>query len=338
MGVLATLVVLLIDASLHSRSPASGEALAGGAWIDHVLPVVTASTVDGRIISGIWADGLSMSGSAISSQVDQVATTSAQAYQQVLALRPPPDLEGPAGLLEACLYSRQEAAAELRAAFSKVLGAAVPGSHPSSTGPPPLQAVQAAGNDLQVGDQTYELFLQSMPAQFGVKMPPSVWLTTANAYQTQRVQVFLASLASAGNPAPVHEVKVYSVTPDPSAVSGGAIEVLPDATAITLTIVVADLGNQPERNLTVTASITPAGAGSSSVRDFIDLLPGQAYTIVGLGPLNPPQGVPVTLTVTVTPPPGSPTPAATETTLFKMPAQPPPTTTTTPATTSGSGG
>ncbi|HMC39678.1 MAG TPA: hypothetical protein VKI19_08450, partial [Acidimicrobiales bacterium] len=72
----------------------------------------------------------------------------------------------------------------------------------------------------------------------------------------------------------------------------------------------------------------PPGHGTSSVRDFVNLGVGQAYSIVGLGPLNPPQGVPVTLTVTVSPPAGSLIPPVSQPIVFQMPAPPPPTTTT----------
>jgi len=109
----------------------------------------------------------------------------------------------------------------------------------------------------------------------------------------------------------------------------GSTIVLPDATAVTVTIVTANTGNQVEDNLTVVASINPAGQGASSARDFVNLQPGQAYTISGIGPLDPPQGPPVTLTVTITSP-GSLAPLDTSATVFQMP--PPPSTTTPPTT------
>lgn len=334
VGVVATLVILLVDASLHSRSTGPGQQLAAGTWVDRILPIITTSNVEGRVIAGIWANGLSMPASQIAGQLEQMATGSTEAYDTVVKLRPPADLGGPAGLLEACLYSRKKAAVELQSAFAQVLGAAAPGAKPAATDPAAaVQSIAAAGNDIQVGDQTYSLFSQSVPAAVGVKMPPSAWFTDPSAYQPQTAGVFLTSLQNAVNPAPVHQVKVYSVATDPSPVSRhGATQILPDASAITVTIVVADVGNQPENNLTIVAAISPAGHGTSSVRDFVNLTPGQSYSIVGLGPLNPPQGVPVTLTVTVTPPAGSATPVATQTLLMQMPA-PPTTTTTTSRTT-----
>jgi hypothetical protein len=124
-----------------------------------------------------------------------------------------------------------------------------------------------------------------------------------------------------------------SIITNPAAVSSsGGVETLPDATAITLDIVVANIGNQSETNLTVRATIAPAGSGSSSVVDFVNLSPGQAYTINGLGPLNPPIGTPVTLTVTVTSQSGA-LPPTSSTLTFIEPDPNATTTTTAPPTT-----
>ena len=126
----------------------------------------------------------------------------------------------------------------------------------------------------------------------------------------------------------MHQLEIYSVTLTPAPVSlQGQTQVLPDSSALGVTVVVADTGNQPEKGLTVTAGIA-AGGSSSSVRDFVDLTPGQARTISEMGPLNPPQGVPVALTVTVTPASGSGATAVTKTLTFEMPAPSPSSTST----------
>ena len=58
------------------------------------------------------------------------------------------------------------------------------------------------------------------------------------------------------------------------------VQLLPVAKQLSLQIVVADTGNQSERNLTVTATIAPALSGpTQSVRDFVDLAPGQTRTV-----------------------------------------------------------
>lgn len=344
VGVVITLLILLVDASLHSRSSGPGQQLAAGAWIDRVIPIVTTSNEEGQELAGLWANGLRLQPATIDSSLQRLATGAASDYSALLKLRPPTLLTGPAGLLETSLYARRQAVAALRGAFQSPAAPAASASATttttaasstsSGTGGPgseaaAVEAIQTAGNYLQVGDQAYQLFSSSMPKSVGVTMPGSVWLADAAPYQPQRAQIFLASLQSAASTTPVHQVKIYSVTTSPGPVSGsGAVEVLPDASAITVTIVLADVGNQPEPNLTVTAAISPSGAGSRSVRDFVSLQPGQAHTIAGLGPLDPPQGPQVTMTITVTPPAGSTTPVVTQTVVFSMPAPPPPSTTT----------
>lgn len=338
-GVVITLLVLLIDASLNSRSPGPTRTLQTDTWVDRVLPVIAASNEEGLVLASTWANGLKMPASEVSSQVASIATQAAHNYTVVSQLRPPDQLGGPAGLLDAALLARSKAAAELERAFAATLGAAAvaPGTKATVASVPPaadpasvVGQVASAGSEIQVGDQAYQLFLSSLPASLGVRMPASAWGSNPAPYAPQRAQVFLTSLQSSAVTTPVYKVQIYGVTLDPAPVAAsGPVQVLPDATAITVTIVVADTGNQPVSNLTVTASITPAGSGSSSVRDFVNLAVGQAYTIDALGPLNPPQGVPVTLTVAVTPPTGSPLPPTSQLLTFQMPAPPPPTTTTT---------
>ena len=360
-----TLLVLLIDASVNSRSPAPQQSLAAGTWVDRILPAITASTAEGQVLASVWANGLKMPASEVAGQVSQISAQSAQQYKTVAALRTPDGLGGPAGLLEAALLARSQAAAQLQKAFAGVLGAAAnppgtttttttgstssttaagsrgstgsTGSSTTATTVPVLDTtaavseVAAAGSEIQVGDSAYQLFLSSVPASLGVKFPPSAWGSDATPYGQQAAQVYLAALSSAAVTTPVFQVRIFGITTNPAPVSSShGSDVLPDATAMTLTIVLADTGNQPASRLTVTASISPAkAAGTSTVRDFVDLTVGQAYTIQGLGPLNPPEGVPVTLTVAITPPAGSQVAPVTQTLQFQMPAPPPPSTTTT---------
>jgi len=330
VAVAVTVLVLLIDAALNSRDPKPVEDLAAGAWVDRVLPVISSSTAEGQVIAGVWSTGLAAKAPALAAEVDRLASQASSNYQAVVSLRPPQQLGGSAGLLEACLLARSQAAADVRDAVLSALGASaqVPLPRPSAPGP---ALVSQAGEDIQVGDQAYRLFQSTFPASVGVRMPPSAWAPDMAPYQPQAAQTFLASLQSHASATPLHRVQIYAVSFSPSAVSRhGSTVVLPDATAVTVTIIMANTGNQVEDNLTVVASINPAGQGASSARDFVNLQPGEAYTISGLGPLDPPQGPPVTLTVTVTSP-GAATPLATSATVFQMPA-PPPSTTTPPTT------
>jgi hypothetical protein len=366
IAIVITLLVLLIDAALRARSPGPGQQLAAGAWVDRVLPIVSASTAEGNQISAIWTNGIHTPPAALTSQLNQIAADSAHNYQQLVALRPPANLAGAAGLLEASLLTRSQAASTLRSALLPVLqgggssgtsttattattttattataatatatttatSATVSSTPPTTTvGPDPVvTAIQAAGDDMQIGDRAYQLFLHDLP-KLGVTIPASAWASNPAPYQTDAAQLFLTTLRNNLSASPVHQLEIYSIllTPAPVALQGKT-QVLPNSSTLGVTVVVADTGNQPEKDLTVTAAISAAGS-SSSVRDFVDLVAGQARTITQMGPLNPPQGLPVALTVTVTPLAGSGASIVSKTMTFLMPGSSSSATTTVP--------
>lgn len=329
IGIVITLFVLLIDASLHSRSSGPSNQLATGAWVDRALPLVTTSTEEGRQLATVWSGGLHLPGPALSSELDQIASGAASAYRQAAALRPPDNLAGPAGLLDASLLARSEAATAVKDALTPVLLGTQSAASRNGSGAA-LAGIEAGGQDLQIGDQAYRLFLQSLP-NVGVTIPGSAWGADPTPYRPATAQVFLISLGNSVSATAVHQVRIDSITTSPGLVaSNGNVQILPDAPAMSVTVVLSDTGNQAENNLTVTAAIG-FGRAFSSVRDFVSLAPGQSRTVQSMGPLVPPQGVDVRLTVTVTPPAGSPTPPVSQTVIFMMPAPPPPTTTTVPA-------
>lgn len=322
-----TVVILLIDASLHSRSTSPRQELATGSWIDQVLPLIGETNQQAQQLDTVWAHSRSMAAADITSAIAQVAAGAASTYQQAVAVRPPTTLAGASGLLDASLLARSKAATAIQRALAPQLAARAPSVSSA------IRTLGTAATDLQIGDQAYQLFLQSLP-RTGVTIPPSKWLTSAGPFSGQTASVFVSTLHNSVVKAAVHDVRIYAVTTSPPPVStNGSVQVLPDATVMYVTIVVANVGNQEESNLTVTAAISPT-LGATSVRDFLSLAPGQAHTVVGLGPLAPPQGPNVTLTVTVTPEAGSSTPTATKTLTIQMPnPNAPPSTTTTTSTT-----
>ncbi len=347
VGVVLTILILLIDASLKSKSPTPAHRLAVGAWVDQVLPAITSSTTQGQVISSIWSGGLSRSAPALAATIDGAAARAVADYTTVSKLDPPTSLGGSAGLLEASLLARSQAASTVQRVLLATLGAAAgqtsPGTPTDSTAAPPsfeAPLLAQAASDIAVGDQAYQLFLSTFPASAGVKMPPSTWGSNLAPYQTQSAQIFLTSLQSVVTTSPLYQLSLFSVSLSPSPITtSGSTLVLPDTSAISVDLVVADTGNQPASHVTVTATISPATSGSSTVKDFVNLAVGQAYAISGLGPLSAPKGTPVTLTVTadVNPPSqagtsGSQAAAvkpATTTLTFEMPAPPAPTTSTT---------
>lgn len=320
-GIIITLVVVIIDASLKSRSPTVAPRMAATAWVDRVLPIIQASTTQGQEIAQVRSSGVSSSPSSVTSQVAQTATAAKNSYQQLMALQPPDQLVGAAGLLEASLLVRSQAAAAMAQALTKELGNGAP-----SGDDPQVGALTTVGQDFQVSDRAYSLFAQRLPA-VGVKAPASSWVSDPTQYETGNIQVFLASLRNAKAGVPVHQLTVASVTLTPSPLNTvGGVEVLIPTNQVSASVVVANTGTERENLLGVQASISPS-AGNAVLKQVISLPPGAAYN-AQLGPLNPQPGAVVTMTVTVTPPPGSPTSMVTKVVTF-MTAPATPTTATT---------
>ncbi len=324
-----TIVVVVIDASLKSRSPAPAETLSGQAWIDQVLPIIARSSTEGREITQLRTAGLGMSASTISAELDQITQAAQANYTAVLDLKAPASAGGAPGLLEASLLVRSQAAKAATAALDAVLT----GAPPASPADPKVQALATAGEDFSVSDRAYQLFATNLPASLGVSMPPSVWVADPSIWTAAGLQVFLVALRNGTSLTPVHQVTIEAVSTDPPPVATTAnVQRFAPTQGFTVTIVVADTGNQPEDNLTISAAVAPAAAGQASrVRDFTSLTPGSSYATT-IGPIGPASGAPSTLTVTVTPPAGSSLPVATKTLAIEVAAPPPPTTTTTTTT------
>lgn len=296
MGIVLTLLVLFVDASLKSRSPGPVRTLAAQTWVDRALPIIAQSTEEGDAINQVRSSGLTMTAGAITSQLNQVASGARSTLAAAQALRPPSTVAEANGALVVCLQTRAQAAGKLVNAILQTLGGAA-GSGASASAP----AIQTAGLQFQVADEAYHLFVQDMPP-LDVSLPASVWYTNPAGFAQPGLSNFLESLRAATNTTPLHALAVDAVTTTPPAVTtNGHLEVLPPASLVTIQATVADVGNQAESSVPVSATLVPSAPGYiSSVRDLVSLKPGQAQTLT-LGSLRPPTNVPVTLTVTIGP-------------------------------------
>jgi hypothetical protein len=313
VAVVLTLVVLLIDASIKSKSPTSAQRLSGQAWIDQTLPLIQASTEQGQQLNAVRQNGLTMSASVISSQVKQTAAAAATTYRSAEKLVPPSDFGSAGGFLDACLLLREQAAATFAQSLVSTL------SGPTTPAPADSTELASAVQKLQSGDDLYQLFSQGLPG-LKVQMPPSVWASNPSLYQTSSLGVFLDALRSKTSLTPVHHLVVEALSTTPQAESlDKNVQVLPNASSITVDVVVANAGNQVESNLTVIASILPART-APSVKEFIQSLsPGGAQSQT-IGPLYPVIGQATSLTVTVSGEADSSAAPATKTLTFEMPA------------------
>ena len=171
-----------------------------------------------------------------------------------------------------------------------------------ATGPPDgaIKALTAAGTDLVTADRAYQLFVDSLPPAVRQQstMPVSLWVTDSQLWQQPDVAGFITTLRSGAALAPVHDLSLLFVATDPAPVgTDGQISLLPATSAITVRLVVADVGNEAERHVTVTAELGGApGRGPETVRHVVDLSTGQRLAST-LGTLHPQAGTVYALTV-----------------------------------------
>jgi hypothetical protein len=313
-GLIATLLVLLVDASLKSRSPAVAQTMDAQAWVDRVLPVIAQSNQEGIEINQIRTGGLSMTGPTIESELSQITAGARNALATVQALKPPPDLQASNGLLVACLQTRAAGAQAFRQAMDQVL------SGPPTAVPAEAPALLRSVQRFQVADQAYQLFAQDIP-HIGVQMPASVWYANPSSFSEPALTTYLRALRANTNSVPLHDVTIAAVSTNPGAVSSAnGLQVLPPADLVAVEVTVGDAGNQPETNVPVTASFNPPASGYiGSARQLVSLTPGQDLALT-VATLKAPTNVPVTLTVSVGPVPGEKnTSDNTKTLVFKMP-------------------
>lgn len=324
-GIVVTLIVLLVDASIKSRSDNSAQRLSGQAWIDQVLPLIRDSTAEGQQLTEIRSNWQTLSAASIASELRQTAASAASTYAKAEKLIPPASYGSAGGLLDASLLLRKEGSS----AVSRTTIAALSGPSPPPAGD--SQALVAAGEKLTLGDQMYRLFTQNLGG-LEVKMPASAWVRDAGLYRQPSPSLFLSALRSKVNLQPVHQVLVesFTTTPQPETVVKG-VEVIPYSPTLSVGVVVANTGNRVEKNVTVTAEVLPA-VKQPSLRKFLGpMQPGHAVSL-SIGPLFPLRGQPIRLTLTVAG--SSDLPAATKTVTFEMPAANGATTPSTPSTAS----
>jgi hypothetical protein len=327
VGLVITLLVLLVDASIKSRSPTPGRQLAAQTWVDRALGIVVQSNVQGADLTGLRTGTTSgLTAGRVTADLAAMTSGATAAYADYEKLREPDLLQSSAGLLQTCLLVRKQAAATIATAVRTSLQ-----DKSAPTTATSAQDFATAVEQLEVADQAYRLFARSLPRRYDTA-PASAWIGDPGLYTPTGLQVYLTALQSRVSLTPVHLLSIVSVgtTPGPIRASGPGqpYEVLSPSSTLTVTVVIGDIGNQPEPNLDATAGISRS-TGTASGHEIIGLEPGGATTVTFSG-LTPPLGKVVTLTVTVTPPTGSVTKPVTRSIQFEMPSPTSSTTTTVP--------
>lgn len=282
--VLASVAVLLVTAV---RSILRGSNEAGPdprlAYVDQVRPHVDASTRQGAALADLRRSGRDLGPDGLRRSLTRLVESTAATYEAASAVGPPDELDAARGLLLATLKARQMGVSRFADALGTELG-------PGTPTEPVIEAVVAAGSDLLVADRAYLLFVNSLPEAVRGAAPASTWVGEGDDWDRPAVSAFIASLRASASVAPIHDVGVVTVVSDPAPVGrDGEAEVLAQTDQLRLSVVVANLGNAPERQVAVEAVATSVG-GMNVARQFVDLEPGQRRTVelrLRLAPGNP---------------------------------------------------
>jgi hypothetical protein len=305
-AVLLSLVVLLVNAAVSARSKGPSRRLAELAYLDQVRPFVERSTEQGAELHQVRTDAAKLGRAGVNRRLDRVHLDADVALRGVRATSPPATLRTQHSLLVAALALRDRATTTVQAALVQALGTDPPA--------PAIAALVDAGEDMVAADRSYGVFLDGLPKTEGVQsgvMPESRWVDDRHRWEEPELTVFVSSLRSSSTLAPVHDVAVILISTDPASVGDeNGAAVLPVPKTLRVQIVVANAGNETEKHVQVTATVTPPpGQGTiDSARDFVDLAPGQRQALT-LGGLHVVPGGPSSLTVTVGPVEGETTTA-----------------------------
>jgi hypothetical protein len=293
-ALLLSLLVVVVNAA-SSRSDGPSTRLAQVAYLDRVRPLVERSTEQGADLVRVRDEAARLGRAAVGRRLERVAADARAVLRQVRDADPPGSLETTHTLLLSTMAIRARAADAVREALTQALGTDAP--------EPTVATLTRTGRDMTTADGTYRVFLDSIPRVGGKPagaMPPSEWVPDGEGWTEFELAAFVRGLRADATLAPVHDLAVVLVRTDPAAVgSEGATSVLPAVKTMRLQIVVANVGNEQEKRVTVTATLTADGV-SDSARDFVDLAPGQRATVL-LGGLRPVVGASSTLTVTIGP-------------------------------------
>lgn len=288
--------MLGVNAVLSGGSDDRGARLNRLNFLDQVRPHVDRSTAQGAEVEQLRGDPARLGREGIGRRMDRVVAQADDVVRAVSAAEAPPALEVSRTILVATMAVRARAAVGIRDA----LAAALAGGPDDAA----VAALVGRGDELVAADRTYQVFVDSLPAGDSAVpvLPPSRWVPDARMWAAAQVSSFLAAMRAAASPVPVNDVRVVTVDTEPAAVGVEAgAAVLPLVSSIRLEIVVANVGNGPQTQVPVVASLQSADGQLDTARDFVDLAPGQSRSISLAGLRPAAAGGLATLTVVVGP-------------------------------------
>ena len=301
---MVTVLVLLVDLVVSTRSGAPGRRVASLGYLDEVRAQIDASNRQGTDVADIRGKASELGRDGITKRLTRVAQDAQRTLSAARAVDAPGDMNDARSLLLTTLWLRARGTSQMKDALDAALGKTPPQGA--------INKLAGVGADLTAADRTYAGFVSAVNGQRDVGrdavLPPSKWIEDPVTWQAAELGAFITALRSSAEVAPIHDTTVVLVTTDPTAVrtEDGRL-VLPLTKNIRIQAIVANVGNEPERDLKVEVTLVPAGS-TATARNFVSLSPGQRATVT-LGGLVPVADQPATLTVTIDAPAGDANPA-----------------------------
>lgn len=290
---LLALVLTVVVVGLRLADDPGAEGDEALAWLDEVRPVVAESNQVGAQLRDLQASVAQLERPAVSRRVARLQREAEAHVREADAVEHPDSLRDAHALLISTLAVRARAVADLRGALDAALG--------DATVADAVALLQRVGDDLLVADRTYQLFLDVAPdIRPGVTVP-SAWVEDAAVWQAGELGAWVATVRASRAPGPVHDLRIVTVGIEPPPVGrDGDLDVFPVTRNLRLQVVVANVGNDAESRVVVTASVGLLGGAPDSARQFVDLDVGQRQ-VVQLGGLAPPANQPAVISVRVEP-------------------------------------
>jgi hypothetical protein len=291
LALLLTFVVIVAVYASGSSSPNDNEQLA---YLDDVRPAVERSNNLGRELDGLRTSLSTLTRPILARRLDRLSREGTSIANAVQAVTPPRSLSTTHSLLVATMAVRADALAALITALDGALG-----GDPLAASADRLSQI---GTDFTVSDRSYQLYVGRLgrPVE-GATPPASVWMTDPSWWTPDNLRVLLATLRSKASLAPVHDLAIVTVATDPPPASmDGTNRVLPVVKGMHVDVVVANIGNVVQKQVSVVVTVTAASGAVDTARRFVDLDAGQRMS-VQLGLLHPIVGEASTLRVDVAP-------------------------------------
>lgn len=292
-------VIVLIAQGAASSHPGSSQAVQ--AYFDQVRPAVDQSAAEGADFSDIRTNAQELGRDGVDRRLARLTSQVKATLATVESFTPPPSLRVAQAYLVAALGVRAKAMTEAGPAMDAAL----------TVGTSPDQGVDGAvgqlltvGQDLGLGDRAIGLFVGTLPPAAGVQTG-APWVGDTTRWSDVMLTAFVDVLRSSASARPVHDLAMLSFQTDPPAVNVAAdgTQTIPVSSTMSVSMVIENVGNRPEQNVTVMAVLTLPGAGQETLRDFIDLGPGQTRALT-LRPMPTKPGMQGRLVVEVFAVPG----------------------------------